>query len=158
MAKRYAVLLRAAEPRASVPPEDWDLRREGFAWLALAFPGLWLLFNGAWKLALAVILLPLPLLWFLPWAAPVLSVALGLIVAFEGRDWLIGRAERRGWRRVGTLLAGGRREAEDKLAVLATRGGVGLRAARAVRVPDEPSPPSRRSTFGRGDAAGAGTA
>ena len=140
-AHRYAILLRAGEPRATVPPEDWELAREGFAWLALAFPGLWLLFNGAWKMALVVILLPLPLLWFVPWAAPVVSLALGLLVAFEGRDWLIGRLERRGWRRVGTILGESREEAEDKLAVMATRGGLGLRASRALRPPPAvPSP------------------
>ena len=156
--RRYAVFLREGPPRAELTPEDWRLRREGFAWVALLFPGLWLLFKGSWVAGIGVILLP-PLLALLSVpVAVVASVALGLLVAFEGREWRIARLERGGWRRAGTIAAGGWREAEDKLAVLATRGGVGLRAARAVRVPDEPSPPSRRSTFGRGDAAGAGTA
>ena len=134
MSRRYALLLREGPPRPEVPPEDWHLMREGFAWLALVFPGLWLLFHGAWLAALLVIALPLPLLWFAPWASPVVSLALGVLVAFEGRDWLIERAERRGWRRVGTLT-GSRGEAEAKLAVLATRGGLGLRASRAPRAP-----------------------
>ena len=143
MSRRYAVLLRAGEPRAEVPPEDWRLMREGFAWLALAFPGLWLLFKGAWRAALVVIALPFPLIWLLPWAAPIVSLALGLLVAFEGRDWLVERLGGRGWRRVGTLLAADLDEAESKLAVLATRGGLGLRASRAARRAAPPPAPSR---------------
>ena len=151
MSGHHAILLRAAEPRAEVPPEDWRLMREGFAWLALAFPGLWLLFHGAWWAARAVIVLPLPFAWLLPWSAPIVSLALGFLVAFEGRDWLIERAERRGWRRVGVLAAGSLGEAESKLAVLATRGGLSLRASRATR----PDPAGTAAVTGATAVAGA---
>ena len=133
MSRRYAILLRAGAPRGATAPEDWLLAREGTAWLALAFPALWLLFNGLWRWAIAALLVPLPLVVLSPLALWVVGLAIGALVALEGRELRIGKWERQGWRRTGTITAASRAEAEDRLAVLATRGGLAVRASRAVR-------------------------
>ena len=135
MSHRYAILMRSGAPTAQTRPEDWELRREGFAVLALAFPALWLLFHRLWRWAVLAFLLPLPFAWLAPETYLVVTVAIGLIAAFEGRERVIVSRETHGFRRVGVLEAHSLREAEDKLATLVTRGGLAMRAARAVRPP-----------------------
>ena len=67
-------------------PEDWELQREGFAWLGLAFPTLWLLVHRLWKWAALAFVVPLPFAWLAPDAYPIVSLAIGLLVGFEGRE------------------------------------------------------------------------
>lgn len=133
MSHRYAILVHADAPTAHTRPEDWELRREGFTLLGFAFPTLWLLFNGFWIWALLAFLLPIPFGWFSSEVYIVVSTMIGALVGFEGRERAIVSRETRGMRRVGVLEAHSRREAEDKLAALVTRGGLVLRASRAVR-------------------------
>lgn len=139
MSQGYAVLLRAGAPRGESAPEDWQLLPEGFAWLAFAFPAIWLLVHGLWTWALVAFLAPLPFLLAGPIAYLLVSFAVGLFAAFEGRERVIVSRETRGWRHVGSIQAASWREAEDKLAVLATRGGLGLRASRAARLMSAPA-------------------
>lgn len=141
MSQRYAILTRAGGPTGRTAPEDWELRREGFTVLGFAFPTIWLLVHGLWRWALLAFALPIPFAWFAPEAYIVVSTAIGLLVGFEGRERVVVSRETLGVRRVGVLEAHSFREAEDKLAALVTRGGLALRASRAVR-PEAASVPA----------------
>lgn len=133
MSQRYAILTRTGGPTSRTAPEDWELRREGFTVLGFAFPTIWLLAHGLWKWALLAFALPVPFAWFMPETYIVVSTTIGLLVGFEGRERVIVSRETRGARRVGVLEGHSYLEAEDKLAALVTRGGLALRASRAVR-------------------------
>ena len=118
--KRYVALL--APDGAPGDPDAWRLEREGFAALAIAFPVPWLVVKRLWLPALAVFAVPFAVGALLgPLPGLVASAASGLAVAWEGRNWRIAKLERRGWRYVAGQFARDRAEAEDQLAMLATR-------------------------------------
>ena len=133
MSRRYAILMRAGAPVAETDPGDWELRREGFSLLGFAFPAVWLLVHRLWKWAALAFVIPIAFAWLAPETYLVVSLAIGLLVGFEGRERIIVSRETSGWRCFGVLEAASRIEAEDKLAALVTRGGLAMRAARAVR-------------------------
>ena len=169
--RSYVVMLPAG---ASTPPEpeDWRLLPEGFSKLAFLFPALWLAFHRLWLPALVAFLVPVAAAWaagFLPadettrtLAYTLASIAVGLFVGLEARGMAIARMARRGARSVGVIEASSRASAEDKLAVLATAGGLpdmppfethGGKAAPASSMPpaQPPSaPPPRRYGRARG--------
>ena len=131
--KRYVALLGPdGEPG---DPDAWRLAREGFAPLGFVFSTPWLLVNRLWLAAAAMFALPLAVTVALgPVPGYVASLAVGLIVGLEGREWRIAKWERKGWRYVAAFLAENRLEAEDQLAVLATGLSDGQSLQRAATV------------------------
>lgn len=83
--------------------------KEGFAWGAFVFSGIWALWHRMW-LALAVIVvgsIGLGLLEEFLEVGPALSAALGLawslLIGFEANDWRRRALERRGYAEVGVV-------------------------------------------------------
>ena len=151
--KRYVALLAPeSEPG---DPDAWRLAREGFTPLGFLFSTPWLLVNRLWLAAAAMFALPLAVNVALgPVPSFVASLAVGLVVGFEGREWRIAKWERLGWRYAASFLAANRAEAEDRLAVLATGLATGQPLAQAasvagaeVAVPPSTNGPGPRSRF-----------
>lgn len=109
----------------AVPPPDRLLRaegvafvKEGFAWIALLFPVLWLIFHRMWielvVLICAALIVSLGLRWFgvhdelIGWA----SFALVLVFAFEANELRRWRLDRAGYRLVGAAAGKSRDAAE----------------------------------------------
>jgi hypothetical protein len=92
--------------------------REGFRWLALLFPFLWLLFNRTWLPLLGYLVLAggVPALLMLAGASEsaVLPYALGLnvLVGLEADTLKRWSLERKGWRMIGVASGRDRVEAE----------------------------------------------
>lgn len=97
------------------PGHGTILLREGFAWLAFLFPGLWFLVNRMWLvlvlyLAGAVLLgaamrdLPDPLIGLA-------GLAVQLLIGCHARDLRRWTLARRGWRLLGVVAAAGGEDA-----------------------------------------------
>lgn len=96
---RYLVL---TPPGAADRNEHAVFIKDGFAPLAFLFPAIWLLFQRAWLFGIAAALLQIGL-WGIAAALqrPEIGLfgglALGLVVAFEGRALMARQLEARGW-------------------------------------------------------------
>ena len=115
--KTYTVH-RRAEPHLHADPGNVVLVKEGFAWLALFFPFLWLLFHRMWLpvlawLAISVALSVVGNVW--PEAEgtlTIVAIVFGLWFAFEAnaiRRWSLGR---KGWEIVDVVVGRDWEEAE----------------------------------------------
>ncbi|MGX1307496.1 hypothetical protein AB7M35_002216 [Amorphus suaedae] len=86
--------------------------RDGFSWLAMLFPVLWLLFNGLWLLLLAFILVAIGLefgLSLIGGPVPGLAgMALAVLFGFEANGLRRWALMRRGYRFAG-IVSGARR-------------------------------------------------
>ena len=90
--------------------------KEGFAWLALIVPALWLLYHRMW----IEFVIFMALIFGLEWAfgaegaeiAGLLSLAITVLFAFEANDLRGAMLERRGYRLAGVATGRGRQEAE----------------------------------------------
>ena len=125
---RSFVLMRP-EGTTLPEPEDWRLLPDGFSRWALIFPAPWLLVHGLWLAGIVALAVPALVASFVPGgeetkglAFLLASFAVALLTAMEGPALAIDRLARRGHAVVGVIEARSRLEAEDKLAVLATRG------------------------------------
>jgi hypothetical protein len=110
----YTVLL-PPEARASgieQTAERTVFVRDGFSWLAMLFPVLWLLFNGLWLLLLAFILVAVGLefgLSLIGGPVPGLAgLALAVLFGFEANGLRRWALMRRGYRFAG-IVSGGKR-------------------------------------------------
>lgn len=91
--------------------------RDAFSVLGLLFPAFWLLFHRLWLAGILALSATVGLtvlgqdrdLGAIPVAA---SLALGLLVAFEGPSLRAGKLRRRGWREAAAFEAEDLREAE----------------------------------------------
>lgn len=91
------------------------LVREGFAWLAVLFPGLWFLVNRMW-LVLVLYLAGAAILGVVMRDLPeeligVAGVAVQLLIGFHARDLRRWTLARRGWRLLGVVAAEGGEDA-----------------------------------------------
>jgi hypothetical protein len=85
---------------------DPVLVREGFAWLAFLFAGLWFAFNRMWLVLVIYLALVGLLIALTPEAAaPYAAVALQVLVGLHARDLRRWTLERRGWRLSGVVAA-----------------------------------------------------
>jgi Zn-dependent protease with chaperone function len=106
-------------PESAAPDDETVLIRDGFAWLALIVPLLWLLWHRLWFAALMLFLLSIAIavaMGQLPGASPVLTVAsvlVSLFVALEGNGWRIDKKERQGWTFRTVIEADNRATAEE---------------------------------------------
>jgi hypothetical protein len=146
------------------PPSGDDLRdaervafvRDGFSWLALLFPLLWLLWHRMWLvlvLWIAVVVLaewgatflggPVPLV-----AAAAIAVAMG----FEANNLRRWTLERRGWRFAGVVAGADRSECERRFFAGYDLGGASARPAAAPPRPALAVPVVYPSARGEGDA------
>ena len=81
---------------------DTLVLRDGFSWLALLFPWVWLLWNRLWLAAAGAFLLQglggfLMRMPGLEIAGALLAFAISLLVALEGRNYRCEALIRRGW-------------------------------------------------------------
>lgn len=92
--------------------------RDGFSWLAMLFPVLWLLFNGLWLLLLAFILVAVGLefgLSLVGGPVPGLAgVALAVLFGFEANGLRRWALMRRGYRFAGIVSGGKRLDCERR--------------------------------------------
>ena len=91
-------------PRDGVEKDDETvLIRDGFAWLALVFPLIWLLWNRLWFATLMLLLLSVAIaaaIAVFPDQSLIFTAAslvVSVFVALEGNGWRIGKKERLGW-------------------------------------------------------------
>ena len=98
--------------------DDVVLLREGFSWWALLFPLLWLAIKGMW-IVLIIALAAQFLIWAIAEALGfgeamrlIFSLAINLILGFEGNELLRWTYERRGFSEVGLVEARDIEEAE----------------------------------------------
>ncbi|MCF3642330.1 DUF2628 domain-containing protein [Rhizobium sp. TRM95111] len=101
-------------------PQDEEARflRDGFSWLALFFPVVWLLWHRAWLAALLAFALQAigstlaadPVFW--P-AGLAVSLGTALLVALEGPTAVVAALRRRGWTLDRAILAEDRDTAEE---------------------------------------------
>ena len=94
----YLVLI----PPGDNDPEKIRFIRDRFAWLAFLFGPFWLLANRAWlagfiTLALSIALAVAGYFEPLSLGASAASLALNLLIGFEGREWKALAMERRGF-------------------------------------------------------------
>ena len=103
--------------------EDLDravLVKDGFHWLALVFPLLWLLFNRCWLASLFFVVVALaialggPAIGLGEGAVALLEILLALGIAFHAGDIKSRALERRGLPLAGIVAADGRDEAERR--------------------------------------------
>ncbi len=96
----YVVLTPPDDPEA---PERAEIIRDGFAWLALIIPLLWLLWHRLWFAAALLLLAAVGIVAgmdTLPTWSPAFfaaAVLLSLYVALEGNGLRIARLERQDW-------------------------------------------------------------
>ena len=98
--------------------DDVVFLREGFSWWALLFPLLWLAIKGMW-IVLIIALAAQFLIWAIAEALGfgeamrlIFSLAINLILGFQGNELLRWTYERRGFREVGLVEAHDLEEAE----------------------------------------------
>lgn len=94
----YLVLI----PPGDNDPEKVRFIRDRFAWLAFLFGPFWLLANRAWLAGFITLALSIALAiagYFEPLSlgASAASLALNLLIGFEGREWKALAMERRGF-------------------------------------------------------------
>tara|TARA_R110002020_G_scaffold15140_61_gene53498 strand:- start:1858 stop:2385 length:528 start_codon:yes stop_codon:yes gene_type:complete len=92
--------------------------RDGFSWLAMLFPVLWLLFNGLWLLLLAFLLVAIGLelgLSLIGGPVPGLAgLALAVLFGFEANGLRRWALMRRGYRFAGIVSGAGRVDCERR--------------------------------------------
>ncbi|WP_334174747.1 DUF2628 domain-containing protein [Pseudoxanthobacter sp.] len=143
--RRFSVMEPPASGDGSRDADRVAFVREGFSWVALIVPALWLLCGRMW-LAFAVFIVADIALAVLGTrisedAGMVLSLALNVVVAFEAAGLKRWHLTRRGFREVAVIEAPGRAAAEQRY--FAAR-----LAARVAATPAGPAPaPARRHTF-----------
>ncbi len=91
---------------------------DGFSWLALLFPWIWLIWHRLWIAGVVVFLLQIGsgVLLGMPGlelAGGVLGFATSLLVALEGRNHYANALVRRGWTLEGVISATDRQTAEE---------------------------------------------
>jgi hypothetical protein len=106
-------------PGSSERADAAKLVRDGFTWLGLLLPPLWLAWNRLWiEAALAfVVMAALSALGQelgRVWAGSLLSLLVSLYVGLEGQGWRIARLRRRGWHEWGVVEAGWLDDAEAR--------------------------------------------
>lgn len=102
--------------------EDAVLVRDGFTWLGLLFPPLWLAWHRLWLeavlAAVAMALLSVAAERFgLGLAGDALSMLVSLYVGLEGQGLRLAALRRRGWREWGVVEAGSLADAEMRHAL-----------------------------------------
>jgi len=122
--------------------DDVVLLREGFNWWALLFPLLWLAIKGMW-IVLIIALAAQFLIWAIAEALGfgeamrlIFSLAINLILGFEGNELLRWTYERRGFSEVGLVEA---RDIEEAEYLFFTE--IGLPRTDAVEPPQTPQLP-----------------
>lgn len=118
--RSYLVL---APPAAQQSGSDRDhqstlVLRDGFSWLGLLFPWIWLFWHRLWIAGVAILLAQLgsTVLMQIPgfWTAGLLfGVAISLLVALEGRHYRSEALIRRGWSLETVISAHDLRTAEE---------------------------------------------
>ncbi len=110
---RYYMVLEWARPghRPQV-----RLLRDGFSWWALACGPLWLAWHRSWRIFVAILIALIAIAVLskelLAWA----SLAVSIIIGFEGTAWAAEAMQRRGWRMLGIIAAPNIDAAELRLA------------------------------------------
>ena len=103
-----------------------ELIRDGFSFLVLLFPALWLLWNRVWfGFAIYIVFILAFVLaseLINPLIGLFLNSLLGLYLAFEGTNWRANKYLRNGWQEVDVVLASNYEEAEMR--AFANRDGV----------------------------------
>jgi uncharacterized protein DUF2628 len=122
--------------------DDVVFLREGFNWGALLFPLLWLTIKGMW-IVLIIALAAQFLIWAIAEALGfgeamrlIFSLAINLILGFQGNELLRWTYERRGFSEVGLVEARDIEEAEYRFFT-----EIGLPRADAAEPPQAPQPP-----------------
>jgi hypothetical protein len=127
--------------------------RHGFAWLAMIFGPLWLLWHRMWLMTLAYLVLAVGIGILGTYgeaggtASTVLSIMLAILLGFEAQGLLRWTLRRKGWREEATVVARSRPEAESRYfeaLAAATAKVPGASAATttlpAIRQPTQPAP------------------
>ncbi len=122
--------------------DDVVFLREGFNWWALLFPLLWLAIKGMW-IVLIIALAAQFLIWAIAEALGfgeamrlIFSLAINLILGFQGNELLRWTYERRGFSEAALVEARDLEEAEYRFFT-----EIGLPRADAVEPPQAPQPP-----------------
>ena len=122
--------------------DDVVFLREGFSWWALLFPLLWLAIKGMW-IVLIIALAAQFLIWAIAEALGageatrlIFSLAINLILGFQGNELLRWTYQRRGFSEVALLEAHDIEEAEYRFFT-----EIGLPRADAVEPPQAFQPP-----------------
>ena len=112
----YVVL---TPPDSPYPDDETVLIRDGFSWLALLIPLLWLLWYRLWFPAALLLLLSVAIAMLagqFPGYSMALTAATALVSAFvamEGNGWRIAKKERQGWAFRSVVDADNRATAEE---------------------------------------------
>lgn len=146
------------------PPSGDDLRdaervafvRDGFSWLALLFPLLWLLWHRMWL----VLVLWIAVVVILQWGASLIgepaplitAVVIAAVMGFEANNLRRWTLERRGWRFAGVVAGTDRSECERRFFAGYDLGGAPARPAAAPPRPASAVPVVYPSARGEGDA------
>ncbi len=121
----YSVMLSAtAAAKADNDPtrkaQAIRLVKEGFSWPAFFLGPLWLLWHRLWRPLVIVMIVLLAMSAAPPLVQSLASLAISLILGFEGNGLLRTGLERRGWREIAVIVAASRDEAELRLAAMLT--------------------------------------
>ena len=115
----YTVHSKVLEPRESLASIDsLKLVEEGFCWPAFFVPVLWLLAKRMWIVAIIALAWFIGLAvvaeqWHVPeYAAPLGTLALSVVMGFEGKRLYRWSLKRRGYRFIGLTAGADRAEAE----------------------------------------------
>ncbi len=114
------------------------LVRDGFSWPAFFLGPLWLLWHRLWRPLVIVMAVLLAMGAAPPLVQSLASLAVSLILGFEGNGLLRAGLERRGWREAAVIVAAGRDEAELRLAALLTGDEGGMVNGRSTPPPAAP--------------------
>ncbi|CDZ50966.1 DUF2628 domain-containing protein [Neorhizobium galegae] len=118
--RSYLVLTPPNDPRSG-PKRDFQstlVLRDGFSWLALLFPWIWLFWHRLWVAGIVVllvqigsgVLMQVPGFWT---AGLLLGFATSLLTALEGRHYRSEALIRRGWTLETVIAATDLRTAEE---------------------------------------------
>lgn len=150
----YVVL---TPPDSAFPDDETVLIRDGFSWLALIIPLLWLLWYRLWFAAALLLLLTIAIA-LAAGQFPAYSLALtassflvSTFVGLEGNGWRIAKKERQGWTLRSVVEAENHATAEEIWFDSIERQAANTAAA-------QPSPTVRKATTIRPAPAGSGPA
>ena len=142
----YSVMIHetAAKSAGSDPARRAQAARlvkEGFSWPAFFLGPLWLLWHRLWRPLVIVMVVLLATGTAPPLVQSLVSLAVSLILGFEGNGLLRAGLERRGWREVAVIAAHDRDEAELRLAAMLTdeHGPADGRPTPPPAAPDAPA-------------------